>query len=101
MGKKLENYVYWVLRRKGYQVYVGTINGKEVDFIAEKLNQKIYIQVTYILNSEEVIDREYKSLELIDNHWLKLVTSLDDLELNPKEGIKHIQLWKLEEALAM
>lgn len=99
MGKKLENYVYWVLRRKGYQVYVGAIHGKEVDFIAEKLNQKIYIQVTYMLNSEEVIDREYKSLELIDNHWLKLVVSLDDLELNPKEGIKHVQLWKLEEFL--
>ncbi len=93
LGKKLENYVYWTLRRAGYQVYIGNINGVEVDFIAEKLHQKIYIQATYLLNSEDVIEREYKSLEMINDHWPKIIVSMDDFQFNPKNGIRHFRVW--------
>lgn len=96
IGKKLENYVYWTLRRKGFQVYVGTINNLEIDFIAEKLNQKYYVQTTYSLSSPEVTAREYASLETAQDNWTKIVTSLDDFKLDSKNGIEHLQLWQLE-----
>jgi predicted AAA+ superfamily ATPase len=99
VGKKLENYVYWTLKRNGFHVSVGNINASEVDFIAEKSQQKIYIQVTYLLNSENVVNREYASLENIRDNWPKIVTSLDDVHLNPKNGIEHLRLWLLEDRL--
>jgi predicted AAA+ superfamily ATPase len=98
--KKLENFVFQTLIQKGYSVYVGTIDSDlEVDFVAEKLNQRIYIQVTYLLESKEVIEREYGNLEKIKDNWPKYVVSMDKISINPKNGIKHIKAWDLTRAL--
>ena len=67
---------------------------------AEKNNKKVYIQVTYLLQSEEVIAREYGNLEKINDNWEKCVISLDAVTFPDKEGIKHVAAWKLAEYLS-
>ena len=62
VGYLLENAVYIELRRFGFQVYVGTIRDKEVDFVAMKDDRIIYIQVAYMMETEETMEREYASL---------------------------------------
>lgn len=98
-GKTLENYVYNLLIQADYKTYVGKINNVEVDFVAEKPNARKYIQVAYLLADEEVVVREYKSLELIDDNWEKLVVSMDQVILPVRNGIKHVQAWNLHEYL--
>lgn len=97
--RRLENYVYIALLQAGYQVHVGRIYQREVDFIAEKDQQLIYIQVTYLLHTEEVTQREYGSLEKIPDNWPKWVVSLDDVSLPTKNGIRHIQAWTIDKHL--
>ena len=63
----------------------------------KKNNQRKYIQVTYALNSEEVVSREYGNLKKIKDNWPQIVISLDDLQLKSKSGISHIQAWNLDE----
>ena len=94
LGYKLENLVYLDLLRAGYDVYVGEINTKEVDFVAIKSDQKIYVQCCYMLVDESTIEREYSSLLSIKDSYPKFVVSLDDLKLNSNQGIEHIQAWK-------
>ena len=60
-----ENLVFLELKRRGYQVFIGKLENKEIDFIAEKEKRKIYIQVTYLLSSQEIIEREFSVLKLI------------------------------------
>lgn len=85
----LENLVYMELRSRGYTVYVGKEETKEVDFIAEANGRRIYIQVTYLLASQEVIKREYSPLHAIRDGFPKLVISMDSLPIGPKNGIEH------------
>lgn len=99
VNRKLENHVYLALLQAGYKIHVGNIYNLEIDFVAEKNKQIIYIQVTYLLLSEEVIAREYGNLEKISDHWPKWVVSLDDLKFPPKNGIQHIHAWELQEYL--
>lgn len=91
--RRLENFVYLSLRQAGYHVFVGNIYQLEVDFIAEKNQEKIYIQVAYLLSSDEVIAREYGNLEKIHDHWPKWVVSMDDMQFAAKQGIRHVQAW--------
>lgn len=97
--RRLENDVYLTLLQAGYQVYVGNIHQVEIDFVAEKENKIIYIQVTYLLHDEDVIQREYGNLEKIKDHWPKWVVSMDDIALPAKNGIEHVQIWRLGERL--
>ena len=97
--KKLENYVFNVLNACGYRCYVGSLDKVEIDFIAEKNQKRLYIQVAYVLSDEAVIAREYGNLEKIADNWPKLVVSLDDIKLPDHNGIKHIHVWELEERL--
>ena len=99
IGYKLENLIYLDLLRAGYQIYVGSIKNKEVDFVAIKGERVIYLQSTYLLIDKETIEREYASLEAIEDNYEKIVVSLDDLTLPSKEGIKHVQAWNLSEIL--
>lgn len=92
-GSYLENLVYLSLRRSGYKVYVGTLRQGEVDFVAEKDNSKLYIQVAYVLSSDEVISREFGNLEKVSDHFPKLVISMDDLKLSNTKGIMHEKAW--------
>lgn len=98
-SKKLENYIYQVLIAKDYKVHVGKINDLEIDFVAEKLDRKIYLQSCFLIDSDKVEEREYRSLALINDNWEKLIISTDDSGIKTKNGIKHIEAWELGEIL--
>jgi predicted AAA+ superfamily ATPase len=81
----------------GYSVYVGSISGEEVDFVAEKEGIKKYIQVAYTLSDKKTATREFRSLEKIRDSFEKIVVSLDDAPLGNKDGIFHVCAWELED----
>ena len=85
--------------RHGYDVYVGSIKDKEVDFVAIKNDRIIYVQATYMLVDEQTIEREYAPLECIADNYEKVVVSLDDLKLPSRKGITHVRAWKLSQML--
>ena len=87
----LENIVYMELLRRGYEVTVGKMNQKEVDFIAEKRGEKLYVQVCYLLASEQVKEREFSVLLAINDNFPKYVVSMDELEQSYL-GIKHMNI---------
>lgn len=91
--RRLENFIYMTLLRAGYQVSAGNWHQLKIDFVAEKNNNIIYIQVTYLLVSDEVIAREYGNLETIKDNWPKWVISMDEIALPTKDGIRHVQAW--------
>lgn len=99
IGYQLENLIYLELRRLGYEVYVGVLPNKEIDFIATKADQKLYVQCAYLLIDEATIKREYASLEAINDNYPKIVVSLDDIVLPINKGIIHLQAWKLHDFL--
>ena len=94
IGYKLENIVYLNLKRAGYQVYTGVFREKEVDFIALKDDEILYVQATYLLIDEKTIEREYSPLESITDNYEKIVVSLDEIQFPQKNGIKHKQIWE-------
>ena len=99
-GYLVENLVYLELRRAGFDVYVGTLRNKEVDFVAKKADRVIYLQSTYMLTDEATTEREYSSLEAINDNFEKIVVSLDDGALPLRGGIKHLMAWELGRFLA-
>lgn len=99
LGYQLENLIYLELRRLGYEVYIGVLPNKEVDFVAIKAGQKLYVQSTYLLIDEVTIKREYASLEAINDNYTKIVVSLDDIVMPVRNGIIHLQAWKLHDFL--
>ena len=86
------------LIRRGYQVSIGKIGEYEIDFIAEKEGKKEYYQVCYLLSSEDVKIREYRSLLQIKDNFPKTILSLDELPDSFEEGIlrKNLRQWLLE-----
>lgn len=98
-GYLVENLVYLELCRAGFDVYVGTLRNKEVDFIAKKADLIIYVQSTYMLSDEATFEREYSSLEAIGDSFEKIVVSLDEISMPLRGGIKHIQAWNLTNIL--
>ena len=84
----LENIVYMELLRRGYKVTVGKMGSKEIDFICEKKKEKLYVQVAYLLASEETIQREFGVYESIRDNFPKYVVTLDEFDMS-REGIKH------------
>ena len=95
ISRLLENAVYLSLLRQGYRVYVGRYNDKEVDFIAERADERLYVQVAYLLADEKVIEREFGSLLLIQDNYPKWVVSLDEFNLGNVQGVLHKQLWDI------
>ena len=91
--KNMENAVLNHLLIMGYTVYVGKSGTKEIDFIASKNNEKVYIQVTYLLKDSSTIEREFGNLLEISDNYPKYVVSFDDFETpNTYKGIKHLVL---------
>lgn len=90
-GQILENIVYIELLRRGYDVKVGDINGREVDFVCNKADKKIYIQVAYLLSGKETVKREFGSLRAIGDDYEKYVLSMDNLDFS-NAGIKHMNI---------
>ncbi|WP_409199308.1 ATP-binding protein [Methanobrevibacter sp. DSM 116169] len=87
----LENIVYLEFKRRDYDVYIGKINGLEVDFVCEKKGSRIYVQVSYILANEDIIKREFKPLSKIKDNYPKYVLSLDEYDFS-KDGITHLNI---------
>ncbi|MEL7608317.1 MAG: ATP-binding protein [Bacillota bacterium] len=89
----LENIVMLELERRGYRVFIGKLDTKEIDFIAERKNEKVYIQVSYTPTvSQETIDREFSPLLAVKDHYSKYVVTMDDFWNDNIEGIKHKHL---------
>ena len=97
-GRILENIVFLELIRRDYRVYIGKIGETEIDFVAEKPNEKIYIQVTESMQSPETRERELKPLQMIPDNYEKIVLSMDRSYINSYDGIKSLYLidWLLE-----
>ena len=91
--KLIENAVYLHLRRLGYSVYVGILRNSEIDFVAQKGEEVLYIQVSYLLSEETTIQREFGNLKVINNDYPKYVVSLDPFQSESNyEGIRHLNL---------
>ena len=99
IGQLLENIVFLELLRRGYQVNIGVQGEKEIDFIAIKGNEKIYIQVTYILETEKTIQREFSPLLAVKDNYPKYVLSMDERIWGDNyQGVKRVNIidWLLE-----
>lgn len=88
VANMLENVVYLELRVRGYDVYVGKLDNTEVDFVATKHDEKIYIQVSERIEREETRKREYGNLLSISDNYPKYVLRADELTGGNYEGIK-------------
>ena len=84
----LENIVFLELLRRGYEVTVGRMGDKEIDFVCDKRGEKLYVQVTYLLASEETVGREFGVYDSIRDNFPKYVVSLDEFDMS-RNGIKH------------
>lgn len=92
IGKVLENLIFTHMKLCGYAVTVGQMSGKEIDFICSKGEEKIYIQVAYLINDEITRKREFDNLlEIQDNHE-KIVVSMDETASGNYKGIKHMRI---------
>ncbi|MCM1092069.1 MAG: ATP-binding protein [Butyrivibrio sp.] len=91
-GHILENIVFLELIRRDYRVYIGKVGDTEVDFVAEKPDDKIYIQVTESMQSEETRERELRPLRMIPDNYEKIVLSMDRNYIKSYEGIKALYL---------
>jgi len=100
IGYLLENLIYLALCRAGYEVYVGVLPNKEVDFVAKKASETLYVQCAYLLQDESTIEREFAALETIKDNYPKVVVSMDDIVLPSRNGILHVQAWNFEAFLS-
>jgi len=91
ISRTIENIVYIELLRNGYEVNIGQSNDFEIDFIAKKDKQIVYIQVSYLLYSEETVEREFRSLLKVKDNYPKYVISMDHLDFS-RDGIIHQNL---------
>jgi Predicted ATPase (AAA+ superfamily) len=90
LAAMLENVVYFELKRRGYDVYIGKLGDKKIDFVAKKRDERIYVQVCR--NLPENSDREIANLLAVKDHYPKLVVTLDDLAGGTVEGVRLVHL---------
>ena len=86
--------MYLELLRIGYAITVGRAGNKEIDFVCDKRGEKLYVQVAYLLASEETVAREFGAYDGIRDNFPKYVVSLDDFDMS-RNGIKHRNLCDL------
>ena len=91
INQVLENIVYFEMLRRGYNVKIGKVDNLEVDFVCKKNDETIYIQVSYLLASEDTKEREFSVLENIKDNYPKYVLSMDEFDMS-RNGIKHVNL---------
>ncbi len=84
----LENIVYMELLRRGYNVTVGKVNDREIDFVCEKQKDRLYVQVAYLLAGGETIEREFRVLREMGDNFPKYVVTMDELDMS-RDGIRH------------
>lgn len=98
-ASRLQNQVYLELRRSGYTVFTGVLRTKSIDFVARKSDRILYLQCAPSLAVDSLREQLYISLEAIQDNYEKWIVSLDEVALPSKEGIRHIQAWRLGEIL--
>ena len=84
----LENIVFLELLRRDYKVTVGRTGDKKIDFVCDKSGEKLYVQVAYLLASDETVQREFGAYDNIRDNYPKYVVSLDEFDMS-RNGIKH------------
>jgi predicted AAA+ superfamily ATPase len=99
IGKILENAVYLHLIQCGYKVFVGKIGDREIDFVGEKDGIKIYVQVSLTMMSEAIQEREFGSLLLVQDNYVKYVVTLNDMQIG--NNYKGVNCLNLKEFLGM
>lgn len=88
----LENIVFLELKRRGYKVYVGKLETKEIDFIAERNGEKCYVQVAYKIENEQTVKREFGNLLSINDQYPKYVITMDEFWKDSIEGVNHLYI---------
>ena len=98
-GHAIENMVYFELLRRGYDVAIGKVDQAEVDFIATRADDKLYIQVTESMTNEDTRRRELAPLQKIKDNYEKIVLSLDTGMDTSYDGIKSLNLiyWLIDQ----
>ncbi len=98
LGHILENIVYLELIRRGYKVYIGKNEEKEVDFVAENQDGTVYFQVAYTVRDEKTLERELIALQTINNHYPKYILTMDNDPEVDYDGIRKMNVleWLLK-----
>jgi predicted AAA+ superfamily ATPase len=91
IGMIVENIVFMELLRRGYRVTVGKAGAQEIDFIGDKRNDRIYVQVAYLLASPETVQREFDVYRAVRDNFPKYVLSLDEFDFS-RDGIIHMNV---------
>jgi predicted AAA+ superfamily ATPase len=94
IGKVLENLVYLHLRQNGFEVFIGKLGDKEIDFVAQRGSEKIYVQVAYVIANEKTHEREFGNLLAIADNYRKVVVSMDEVAQGNYKGIEHLHIRK-------
>ena len=92
IGRILENLVFLHLKRSGFEITVGRIGEKEIDFACEKKGERLYVQVAYLIADQRVHDREFGNLLEIKDNFTKIVVSMDEMTGGKFKGIKHLNI---------
>jgi predicted AAA+ superfamily ATPase len=92
IGRILENLIFIHLKRSGYDVTVGRIGGKEIDFACEKKGERLFVQVAYMITDQAVHDREFGNLLEIKDNFPKIVVSMDEITGGTFKGIRHVNI---------
>ena len=91
-GKLLENIIFNHLQIAGFDVKIGGLNNQEIDFVAEKNGERIYVQATLTINEEKTLEREFGNLLKIGDNYPKYVVTLDEFDGNTFEGVRCLSL---------
>ena len=91
-GKLLENAIFNHLQIAGFNVKIGGLNNQEIDFVAEKNGERIYVQATLTINEEKNLEREFGNLLKIEDNYPKYVVTMDEFDGNSFEGVKCLSL---------
>ena len=92
IGQVMENLVFSHLLRLGFKIHIGQLEDKEIDFVAEKDGQKLYVQVAYLISDQATKNREFGNLLAIPDNYKKIVVSMDKLVGEDYQGIQHWQM---------
>lgn len=92
INKIMENVIFTHLKTAGYKVTVGQIGKREIDFLCEKREERLYIQAVYMIPDDKVRDREFGNLLMIPDNFPKKVVSMDPVIGGSYKGIEHVHL---------
>lgn len=98
-GNILENSIFLELMKADYQVHVGVMRDKEIDFVAAKNKKTLFLQVAFNLEAQSTFDREFSNLLSLKNNNPKAIVTMDELPYSEKEGVDFIPAWVLDEYL--